>query len=48
MRILDDIASVLIIVGCALSLPVYWWLFVMPVVPLLKRRTRKQRARRIT
>lgn len=47
MRILDDISGILIVVGCALSLPVYWWLLVTPIAHLLERRARKRTARRV-
>ncbi len=47
MRVLDATAGGLIVVGCALSLPVFWWLLATPLVQLLKRRTRKPAGRRV-
>lgn len=32
--ILDVMLGVLLTLGCALSLPIYWWLFGTPVVRL--------------
>ncbi|MFA6545116.1 MAG: hypothetical protein WCS99_11930 [Limisphaerales bacterium] len=32
--ILDLMLGVLLTLGCALSLPIYWWLFVTPFVSL--------------
>jgi hypothetical protein len=41
MRVLDAILLVLLIVGNALALPIWWWLLVMPIVRLMKRRAGK-------
>jgi len=30
--------TILILVGCALSLPIYWWLFIHPWIRLISRR----------
>jgi hypothetical protein len=41
---MDVTLAILLGIGCILSLPVYWWLFVTPIIRLLKR-TRKPPAR---
>jgi hypothetical protein len=48
VRILDSILFVLLLVGNALSLPVWWWLFGAPITQLLKRRAGKPPPSRLT
>ncbi|NOS70099.1 MAG: hypothetical protein HOP33_09235 [Verrucomicrobia bacterium] len=43
---MDVALAVLLGIGCILSLPIYWWLFMTPIIRLLKR-TRKPPLRRI-
>ncbi len=44
--IMDVALAVLLSIGCVISLPIYWWIFVTPIIHLIKR-ARKQPARRI-
>ena len=47
MHAFDYLLLVLLVVGCGLSLRIYWWLFVTPLVKISRRlRTRKATARK--
>ena len=37
MRVIDTLLAILLIGGVALSLPIWWWLFVEPIVLGCKR-----------
>ena len=48
MVILDAILATTLTIGCGLSLPIWWWLFVTPLVRLAKwRHTRKLDGRQL-
>jgi hypothetical protein len=36
MAILDTILGITLAIGCALSLPIWWWLLVTPLVRFVK------------
>jgi len=44
VQVLDVILFVLLIAGCAMCVPIYWWLFGMPVMRLW-RHVRNRTAR---
>jgi len=46
LGLVDVLLVISIGLGCVLSLPIYWWLLVRPIIHLLKR-TRKRPSRRI-
>jgi hypothetical protein len=37
MDVIDTLLGIVLIGGVALSLPIWWWLFVEPIVPGCKR-----------
>ena len=43
---MDVALAVLLGLGCVISLPIYWWLFVKPIIRLIKR-ARKYPTRRV-